>query len=261
LLSDLLGSKSAERILLFLFVNEYCYANEIHRMQGTAISPLQNALHRLEKAGILIFEIQGKTKLYRFNLNYPLLEELKALLKKAFIHLPCEEKRKLFSRKAEWKIPLKHQLSQRKKTALCLHSFWQRLTQIKNVSIQTQSYGHAFGDVCVSQENHNTIVFTEKGHWKHATPQELEFSNVLRWTLDSSTGMIALEHLRYGPTRPVFLFHLSPTGPNTLQSIDSHLCNHDCYFGRIELKDPHIQFLWRIVGPRKNETLRHIYTS
>ena len=260
MLSSLFGSKNAERILLFLLVNESCYASEVQRVFGIALTPLQSIMNKLEKAGVLIFEMIGKTKICRLNPNYPLYNELKALLKTAFVHLSIQEKKMLFSRRAEWSLPSKDQFKHKKRIALCLDAFWKRLQRVHALSIQTQSSGQAFGNVCVKKENNETLLFTEKGQWVHQTCQDLDFSKVLRWSIDYSAGMIALEHLHYGSNRPVFLFHLAPIGPKSLQSIDSHLCLNDCYFGRIDFNERHIRFLWRILGPRKNEILYHIYS-
>ena len=218
--------------------------------------PLQSILSKLEKAAVISIEQRGKTKLYRFNPGYPLLDELKALLKKAFILLPHEEKRILFARKEERQPPSKP-LTPKKSKRRSFSPRWERLSKIKRVSIQTHSGLQGFGEVSVEKAQ-QTLIFTEKGQWT-AEAQELGFSNVLRWTIDHSAQMIALEHLRHGPARPVFLFDFAPIGPKTLQSIDSHLCRDDCYFGRIEVSDRHIRFLWRILGPRKNEILHHTY--
>ena len=169
-----------------------------------------------------------------------------------------EEKRILFARKEQWTLSSKDHFAKEKQKALYIGAFWERLSKIQRVSIQSESGVQGFGEVMVEAKP-NTILFTEKGQWMVPHGQELDFSNVLRWTLDRSSQMIALEHLRHGPKRPVFLFHLAPTGPKGLQSVDSHLCRDDCYFGRIEVLDRHIRFLWRILGPRKNETLYHTY--
>lgn len=260
MLSSLFGSKSIERILLFLLVNETCCASEVQRALPISLTRLQSSIHKLEKAGILLYEITGKKKLFRFNQDYPLHHELKALLKTAFVHLSAEEKRNLFFRRAEWQLPAKDQFKYNKRIAACLNSFWQRLEKVHLVSIQTQSAGQAYGHVLVKKEKSEKLLFIEKGQWVHQANQEIDFSKTLRWTIDYSAGVIALEHLHYGADRPVFLFHLAPTGSKSLQSIDSHVCLNDCYFGRIEFNDSHIRFLWRIIGPRKNEVLYHIYS-
>jgi hypothetical protein len=256
-LEAILGSKSAERVLLFLLVNQCCYASEIQKIHGIALTPLQSILCKLEKAGVITFEMRGKAKVYRFNPSYPLLDELKALLKKAFVRLPPEEKKVLFSRKEQWPFFAKDQFTKEKRKALHLEAFWQRLSKVQRISIQTQSGLEGVGDVTV-ETSQGVLIFKEKGQWAYST-QGVDFSNVLRWSLDRSSQMIALEHLRYGPTQPVFLFHLAPTGPKSLQSIDSHFCADDCYFGRIDFHDQHVRFLWRILGPQKNEVLYYTY--
>lgn len=255
MLSSLFGSKNAERVLLFLLVNESCYASEVQRAFKTPLTPVQSIMRKLEEVGIIQFEKERKTKLCRFNPSYPLLNEVKALLKAAFVHLPAEEKKMLFSRLATSKDQIKLQ----KRNALCLSAFWDLLEKVTQVSIQTQTAGQAFGTVMVTKEKPGSLLFTEKGQWVHQTPHEIDFSKRLRWSIDYSSGVISLEHLHYGQDRPVFLFHLAPTGSRYLQSIDSHLCVNDCYFGRIEFSEKHIRFLWRILGPRKNEVLYHTY--
>ncbi len=260
MLSMLFGSKNAERLLLFLLVNETCYASEVQRAFHIPLTPLQSIMQKLEKAGVLLLESQGKRKICRLNPSYPLHSELKALLKTAFVHLPSEEKKLLFSAKTQWQTLPQDLFKQKKRTALVLNAFWECLKQVQHVAIQTQSAGQAFGSVVVEREKEGTLLFTEKGQWVHEGAQGIDFSKTLRWSIDHSSGMISLEHLHYGRDRPVFLFHLSPIGPKKLQSIDSHLCSSDCYFGRIEFDEKRIRFLWRILGPRKNEVLYHTYT-
>lgn len=255
MLSNLLGSKHAEKILLFLLVNETCYASEVQRAFKTALSPIQWMLLKFEKEGILLSETFGKKKLFRLNFDYPLYQEIKALLKAAFVHLPPEKKKELFSLRASWQLKPKEEWKHKKRIAACINSFWDRLGKVGKVSIQTQTAGQGFGSVSLIKKERE-IVFTERGQWASG----LDFNKTLRWKLDDSTGLISLEHLHYGEERPVFLFFLSPAGKNALQSIDSHLCAQDCYFGRIEFDESRIRFHWRILGPRKNEVLYHTYT-
>jgi hypothetical protein len=257
LLSDLFGSQSAERVLLFLLVNERTFATEVQKVLSIPLTPLQSILHKFEKAGILSSQKQGKRIFYQFNSSYPLLEELKALLKKAFIHLSAEKKKIFFSGKDSWDIPAKESFALRKRKSLCLSNLWKRFLSLRSVSIEAPLGGRAYGNVSVIEEKRNVILFQERGYWEE--PQKIEFTNTLRWSFDYELGLISLEHLRYGWNRPVFLFHLAPSSQRTLQSIDSHLCREDCYFGKIDCTDQHIQFLWRILGPKKNDTLIHVY--
>lgn len=252
MLTTLLGSKSAERVLLYLLVNECCYASELQKNYGIGLTPLQHILGKLEKAEVVEAEQRGKTKLYRFNPQYPLLVELKLLLKKAFTLLSPEEKRTLFGRYERETAP--HRFAKQK--TLQIETLWDRLSLVRRVLIQNSSGMEGLGDVSI-KTGHEALLFTEKGQW--ISPQVHDFKNVLKWTLDRSSQLISLEHLRHGPNRPVFLFHLAPLGPLIFQSVDSHLCKDDCYFGRIEMSEHHLRFMWRILGPSKNETLFHTY--
>jgi len=260
MLSCLFGSKNAERILLFLLVNESCYVSELQKAFGVSLAPLQNIFQKFEKAGIVIFEHQGNKKLFRLNPSYPLYQELKGLIKAAFVHLPSSEKKLLFSQNRNGSFSSQESFARQKSVAQSLRAFWKRLEKVENMSIQTQSGGQGFGKVIVSREKENVLLFTEQGEWAHEEAQGIHFNKALRWTIDYAAGMISLEHLHYGPNRPVFLFHMTPTGPKSLQSVDSHLCLSDCYFGRVTFNNNNIEFLWRILGPRKNEVLYHVYS-
>ena len=77
----LFGNPNIEKILLFLLVNEKCYAAQIGHCVGGALTPIQQALNRLENGKILSSHLEGKTRLFRFNPHYPFLRELQALLK------------------------------------------------------------------------------------------------------------------------------------------------------------------------------------
>lgn len=91
----LLGSKNAERVLIFLFVREEGYAREIARYFETDLKSIQGQLDKLEKGGVLVSRAVGKTRPYTFNPRYPFLNELKALLEKAFSFYPAREQEEL----------------------------------------------------------------------------------------------------------------------------------------------------------------------
>src|SRR5437867_2854049 len=96
MLKGLFGNSNVEKILIFLFVNGNCYGTELHRLLKTPLTPIQKALLRLEKEGIVMSDFEGKTRLYQFNPAFPLLEELEMLLKKAYTLLPSQEKKLYF---------------------------------------------------------------------------------------------------------------------------------------------------------------------
>lgn len=92
---SLFGSKSKERILIYLATHETGYAREIARFFSAGLSPIQKQLDTLEAGGIVYSETQGRTVLYRLDPRYPLIKELRALLEKTLTFYPAEEQEKL----------------------------------------------------------------------------------------------------------------------------------------------------------------------
>ncbi|MGE5196423.1 MAG: DUF6314 family protein, partial [Anaerolineae bacterium] len=259
MLGVLCGSKTMQKILLFLFVNGKCYGTQLHRLLQTPLTPIQKALFRLEKAGIIASEHEGKTRLYRFNPAFPLLTELELLLKKAYTLLPPQDKRSYcFIKHASF---IKHANSPKHEQLLL--TFWERLSFVKNLTFNAKTKskeesgwdGKGKGEVLVTKESDTVLIFNEKGSWQDKHGKEINFSNIFRWTLEKNVTMISLEHLRRGPTHPVFLFSLSPSSPHSLSSIDSHFCEEDTYFGQVFLDPHYLRLNWRVIGPKKNEEI------
>jgi len=111
----------------------------------------------------------------------------------------------------------------------------------------------------MSTPSAEVVVFQEKGQWLSGQIPNIVFTNVLRWTLDQKAGLIGLEHLRYGMSQPVFLFHLASSKPLSLESVDAHLCGDDAYLGHVTWSSEAIHFEWRISGPSKNDVLVYRY--
>jgi hypothetical protein len=91
----LLGSKNAERVLIYIFTRDEGYAREIAGFYGTDLKPIQMQLDKFEKGGILVSRLIGRTRPYGFNPRYPFLNELKALLDKALSFYPATEQEEL----------------------------------------------------------------------------------------------------------------------------------------------------------------------
>jgi len=91
----LLGSKNAEKVLLYIFTREEGYAREIANFYGTDLKPIQMQLDKFEKGGILVSRSVGRTRPYEFNPRYPFLNELKALLEKVLSFYPAKEQDEL----------------------------------------------------------------------------------------------------------------------------------------------------------------------
>ncbi len=95
MLEPLLGSLSAERVLIFILAREKGYARDIARFYDTDLYAIQKQLDKLETGGILASQLAGRTRLYMFNPRYPFLNELKALLQKALSFYSAEDREKL----------------------------------------------------------------------------------------------------------------------------------------------------------------------
>lgn len=260
MLKSLVGCHSVEKILLYLLVNETCYASQLQRLLHTSLTPLQKSLIRLEEGEILTSYYEGKTRIYQFNPNYPLLDELERLLTKAFTLLSPQEKKNYY-----YITYAGHR--ERKQQHELLKLIWDHLKTVSQVALVAKSHARSAdrwirkgnGTVQVKQEN-NSLIFTEQGQWKQEQGQTHNYSNRFRWTWDRLEGMLSLEHLRLGENHPVFLFHLIPTENNLLESVHSHLCGEDTYFGWLNFNPLFLQLKFRTIGPRKNEELEYIYT-
>lgn len=91
----LLGSKNAERVLVYIFTRDEGYAREISGFYNTDLKPIQMQLDKFEKGGVLVSRSIGRTRPYEFNPRYPFLTELKALLEKALSFYPAKEQEEL----------------------------------------------------------------------------------------------------------------------------------------------------------------------
>lgn len=256
LLATLFGNKSIEKILFFLLVNEKTYATQLHRITLIPLSALQKALSRLEAIGLLKSEYTGKTRCYMFNSQYPLLQELEQLLKRAYSLLSPREKSLFYS--------IRQASGSRKANQNLLFRIWERLRNINQVVFQFRSQkggeGIGRGEVLVEDRKDGKLIFRENGTWRGLNHQEFNFRNVFRWTLNWVEGFLTLEHLRFGIQNPVFLFHLVPASEKSLESVDAHLCGQDTYFGQIFIKPIAIDLSWRVLGPHKNDEIIYSYS-
>lgn len=263
MLEVLCGNKNVQHILIFLFVNGKCYGTQLHRCLKTPLTPLQNALNRLEKGGLIISYYEGKTRLYQFDPSYPLMSELEQLLKKAYTLLPAQQKKDYYAVKEDLKTAPIHQKNQTQ----TLLDLWEMLRKVSKLTFHAKSKsnqekgwnGKGQGEVIIEREGSNTMIFYEKGIWYGKLNSEISFKNIFRWTLDRYAGVISLEHLRRGPDHPVFLFHLAPTAKYSLSSVNSHLCEGDTYFGHIHFNSKGLRLSWRIIGPKKDEEIDYYY--
>jgi hypothetical protein len=90
MLANLLGSVNKERALIYLAGRGRGYARQIARFFDAPLSPVQNALEKLEAAGALVSRAVGNTREYELNPRYPARGELWALLNRALSLYPAK---------------------------------------------------------------------------------------------------------------------------------------------------------------------------
>jgi hypothetical protein len=95
MLNPILGSVNAERVLVYLLVREEGYARGIAKFFGADPDSIQKQLVKFESAGVLVSRAMGRIVIYEFNPSYPLLPELKGLLRKAISFYPEAERQRL----------------------------------------------------------------------------------------------------------------------------------------------------------------------
>jgi len=88
MLASLLGSINKERVLVYLAGRGRGYSRQIARFFGAPLSPVQNALDRLEAAGVLVSRAVGNTREYEWNPRYPARAELANLVNRALSLYP-----------------------------------------------------------------------------------------------------------------------------------------------------------------------------
>lgn len=91
----LLGSKNAEKVLIYIFSREEGYPREVARFFNTDLKSIQKQMDKLEAGGVFVSREVGRTRPYVFNPRYPFLVELKSLLEKALSFYPQEEQDEL----------------------------------------------------------------------------------------------------------------------------------------------------------------------
>ena len=142
---------------------------------------------------------------------------------------------------------------------------WNRLAQITTLRFvarsagKTRWSGFGYGSVVVACPKVNTIIFAETGTWQSDAGQQCDFNNTWRWSLHDSGTEIQLEHLRFGPNNPVYLFDLPPVNDHRWQSARPYLCRDDSYSAILILAAYQIQLRWIVKGPHKDEDISYWY--
>lgn len=94
------GSRSAARVLLHLYHYGEIHAKAISDDYGEkSITPYWRVLVRFEEGGLLVSQLRGRTRLFRFDPKSPLANALKDFVGKAYAMIPLRAREILFGKR------------------------------------------------------------------------------------------------------------------------------------------------------------------
>lgn len=99
MLQAIVGSPTAEKVLLYLQNCEQAYGREIADTFDIAPSQVQKQLIKLEAGGVLVSRLIGRTRLYQWNPRNPLVPSLREFLRLALDSLPGAEQQRYYRRR------------------------------------------------------------------------------------------------------------------------------------------------------------------
>ena len=97
MLQALFGNETAARTLLYLQSQGDGYARGIATTWDMPVSMVQKQLIRLERDGVLVSQLKGRTRMFQWNPRFALRAELSALLEKALLLQSTQQKAQLTS--------------------------------------------------------------------------------------------------------------------------------------------------------------------
>lgn len=97
MIETIVGSKTAEKLLLYLANYRECYAQEVATTFDIPVFSVQKQLLKFEAAGILVSQLKGKTRMFYWNPRFALRQELITFLLRAIELLPESEKHLYFT--------------------------------------------------------------------------------------------------------------------------------------------------------------------
>ncbi|WP_374000585.1 winged helix-turn-helix domain-containing protein [Bdellovibrio bacteriovorus] len=99
MLTELFGSKTTEKCLLYLTAQGEGYSLEIAKTFKISNTQVLRTLNKLEQADILTGKDQGRTRIYSMNKSWHLNKELQSLLNKALANIPLDQQEKYFMKR------------------------------------------------------------------------------------------------------------------------------------------------------------------
>ncbi len=99
MLEGLVGNATVEKVLLYLEQLEEGYPSEIAAAFELSVAMVQRQLDRLERGGIVVSRLRGRTRLFEWNPSFRFRDELRALLRKAVKSLPEADRRRFLGQR------------------------------------------------------------------------------------------------------------------------------------------------------------------
>ncbi|CBW26848.1 hypothetical protein BMS_2036 [Halobacteriovorax marinus SJ] len=97
MLDLILGSKTAQKIFLHLFHYGETYPSAVAKDMKISLSAVQKQFERFENAGLIISKLQGRTRVYQFNLrNGAIVKPFMEMVKAVYDSIPLREKEEMF---------------------------------------------------------------------------------------------------------------------------------------------------------------------
>ena len=101
MLTELFGSQTKEKVLLYLAAQSEGYSLEISRAFGISNTQVLRTMGKLEEAEILVGQQKGRVRVYQLNPRWYLAKELEALLKKTLLQIPLDQQEQYFGRRTK----------------------------------------------------------------------------------------------------------------------------------------------------------------
>ena len=97
MLDLILGSKTAQKIFLHLYHYGESYPSAVAKDMKTSLGAIQKQFERFEAAGIIISRLQGRTRVYQFNMkNGAIVKHFKEIIKIVYHSIPIKERQEIF---------------------------------------------------------------------------------------------------------------------------------------------------------------------
>ena len=97
MLEALFNNRITEKVFFFLVTSKEGHPRGIAAAYNGHPTSYINQLKKLERGGVLVSHLKGRTRMYSFNPRYPFKKQLEALLQTALSFMPAAEKKKYYT--------------------------------------------------------------------------------------------------------------------------------------------------------------------